>query len=143
MGRPEDQVEGGAGAPADVVEEVYTDDAPVDTRKVEVQLSLAEVIKINPQAGEVLFFKFKGDEFYNDDVNEMGFQLRKLFPYNKVIVMALPEGHDVELTSIAPTDTVIGTSTEPGQATSACAEPASYCNDCGCGKKERIEGKKS
>lgn len=142
MGRPEDQVEDQTNDDHGVSTGV-DDPPPEETRKIEVTLALAEVIKISPLPGDTLFFKFKGAEFYNDDVNDMGSQLRKLFPYNKVVVMALPPDHDVELTTISETDTVIGTSTEPGKATSACAEPASYCNDCGCGKKERIEGKKN
>ena len=31
---------------------------------------------------------------------------------------------------------------EAKEGISACALPTSYCADCGCGKKQRIEGKK-
>lgn len=103
-------------------------------QKVEITIKEAEVMKIAPQPGDVLFFKFKGDHFYADDVNEMGKQLRKLFPANKVVVMALPDGNDVELTTIENQDKVVE---------SDCSKPTEYCNNCSCGKKERIEGNKN
>lgn len=38
----------------------------------------------------------------------------------------------------------LGIEAKEGQAAnvSACAVADSYCNNCGCGKKQRIEGKK-
>lgn len=103
-------------------------------QKVEILIKVAEVMKITPQPGDVLFFKFKGDEFYSADVNAIGKELRTLFPANKVVVMALPDNHDVELTTIENQDKVVE---------SDCSKPASYCADCSCGKKERIEGTES
>lgn len=109
------------------------DDLPTPepvVKKVEITIKEAEVLKICPQPGDVLFFKFKGDHFYTDDVNELGKQLRALFPANKCVVMALPDNHDVELTTVANQGTV-----EKGD----CSEPKKYCADCNCGKKEQIE----
>jgi len=103
-------------------------------REVEVVIKEAEVIKLNAQPGDVLFFKFKGDDFHNDDVQRLGDRLRKIFPNNKVIVMTLPNGHDVELTSVKEEVTI------PEEApVKDCSQPTSYCNNCNCGKKERIE----
>ena len=65
------------------------------------------------------------------DVNEIGKQLRQLFPANKVVVMALPDNSDVELTTIKKQDKVVE---------SDCSKPDSYCADCSCGKKERATG---
>jgi hypothetical protein len=94
---------------------------------------MAEVLKISPEPGDTLVFKFKGQEFYNDDVNQMGAQLRKIFPANKVVVMALPDGHDVDLTVVKNQDKVESEAKD-------CSQPTPYCADCSCGKKERIEG---
>lgn len=104
---------------------------PPAPQKIEIIIKEAEVIKITPQPGEVLFFKFKGDEWMSEQLNAMGKELRKLFPANKVVVMALPENHDLELTAVANQDKVVE---------SDCSKPTSYCADCSCGKKERIEG---
>jgi hypothetical protein len=101
-------------------------------QKVELTIKMAEVMKITPQPGDILFFKFKGDEFHSTDVNAIGAELRKLFPAKKVVVMALPDNHDVELTTIENQDKVM-------EEAKDCSKPTSYCNDCSCGKKERIE----
>lgn len=103
-------------------------------REIEVVIKEAEVIKLNAGPGDVLFFKFKGDDFHNDDVQRLGDRLRKIFPNNKCIVMTLPNGHDVELTSVKEEVTI------PVEApVKDCSIPTSYCNNCNCGKKERIE----
>lgn len=104
------------------------------TRQIEVIIKEAEVLKINPQPGEILLFKFKGDDFMSDDVQKLGDRLRALFKTNKIVVMTLPSGHDVELTTIQENVT-----TEPVAPVKDCSQPTSYCNNCNCGKKERIE----
>jgi hypothetical protein len=101
---------------------------------VKVILEEAEIIRINPQPGDVLLFKFSGDQFSSEDVNNMGRQLRTFFPNNKCIVMTLPDEHNVELTVVANQDIV-----ESTQPVKDCSQPTSYCNDCSCGKKERLE----
>jgi hypothetical protein len=98
---------------------------------IQVILKEAEVVKIDPKPGEVLVFKFKGDEFVVEDIDELGRQLRVFFPNNKVVVMTLPSHHDVELTVVQNQDKI-------EQPAPSCAEPTAYCNSCGCGKKERI-----
>lgn len=102
-------------------------------REIEVVIKESEVIKLNAQPGDVLFFKFKGNDFHNDDVQRLGERLRKIFPNNKCIVMTLPDGHDVELTSVREEVTI------PEEPVKDCSQPTSYCNNCNCGKKERIE----
>jgi len=122
--------------PNDLANEIVIEDGPEgfvpnEPQKVEIVIKVAEVMKITPQPGDVLFFKFKGDEFHSTDVNAIGKELRALFPANKIVVMALPDNHDVELTTVANQDKVVE---------SDCSKPSSYCADCSCGKKERIEG---
>lgn len=106
------------------------------TKTIEVVIKEAELTKVNAQPGDVLFFKFKGDDFMNDDVQRLGDRLKKLFPNNKVITMTLPNNHDVELTSVRENVT-----NEP-EVVSDCSAPTSYCSGCNCGKKEFIEGNK-
>lgn len=104
--------------------------------KIEIRLVEAEVIKLDAKPGSTLLFKFKGEEFCAEDViNVIGKQLRNLLPDYKVVAMALPEGHDVELTNVENQDKV--------EEVKDCSKPTSYCNDCSCGKKERIEGEKT
>lgn len=124
-----------AGTPGaeEMAVEDYVEPQP---RKLEITIAQAEVMKITPQPGDVLFFKFKGNEFHSDDVHGLGKQLRIIFPANKVVVMCLPDGHDVELTTVEDHSIVV-------PEVKDCSKPTSYCNDCGCGKKERIEGEKS
>lgn len=107
-------------------------------QKVEITIKEAEILKISPKPGEVLLFKFKGEQFFTDDVNELGKQLRVLFPNNKVVVMALPDFHDVELTTVENQDKLNEVAEEPKD----CSKPTSYCDNCACGKKERIESEK-
>jgi hypothetical protein len=101
--------------------------------ETQIVLTQAEFLKVNAQPGDVLFFKFKGDDYFNDDVQRLGDRLRKMFPKNKVIAMSLPKDHDVELTVLKEEVTI------PEEAKD-CSQPTSYCNNCNCGKKERIEG---
>jgi hypothetical protein len=105
-------------------------------KQIEVVIKEAEVIKLNAQPGDVLFFKFKGDDFFSDDVNRLGDRLRGMFPNNKVVVFTLPKDHDVELTTLKENVT------NEVAPVKDCSQPTSYCNDCHCGKKELLEGKK-
>lgn len=101
-----------------------------EAKQAEIVIREAEVIKLNVQPNDVLFFKFKGDDFFNEDVQKLGDRLRKMFINNKVVVMTLPKDHDVELTTIQENVTT---------EVKDCSQPTSYCNNCNCGKKERIE----
>jgi hypothetical protein len=109
-----------------------------EPRKIEVTIAQAEVLKITPQPGDVLFFKFKGDQWMDADINAMGKQLRTLFPANKVVVMALPHEHDLELTVAENQDKMSEIAGEPKD----CSAPTGYCDTCSCGKKERIEAER-
>jgi hypothetical protein len=103
--------------------------------KLEIGLTEVEILRVNPQPGEVLVFKLKGEGFEDSDAHNMGSQLRLLFPKNKVICMTLPPEHEVELTVVQNQGNV--------ESTSDCSEPEKYCNDCSCGKKERIESERN
>lgn len=84
-------------------------------------------IKLEP--GEVLSVRI-----YSDSVDEMGLamlkrQLTSIFPDNRIMLFSMPTGDRLEIEAITPT----------GPEVSSCALPTSYCSDCHCGKKERIE----
>jgi hypothetical protein len=109
------------------------------TKKIEVVVSQAEIIKIDAKPGEILIFKFKGDEFVQDDVQQLGLKLRPMFPRNKVIVLTLPGGHDLDLTVVKEDITIPSTTVRDVQELKDCSNPTQYCNNCNCGKKEQIE----
>lgn len=95
-----------------------------------------EVTKLNLQPGDVLAVKVFADDINAHDLAGLRTQLQTLFKNNKIMLFALPSNGRIEMDVL---DTKLPRSTEPA---SPCAEPMSYCNDCGCGKKERIEGQK-
>lgn len=86
-------------------------------------------MQIKPKPGAVMLFKLTGDSFDSEIVEEFKKGLQLGFPNNKVMVVVVPEGHDLQLTLAS----------SPSYPASSCAEPTSYCNDCSCGKKERLE----
>jgi len=62
----------------------------------------------------------------------LGKQLRAMFKNNKVVVFTLPQNHKVELTTVKEEVTL-------QEEVKDCSLPTQYCNNCNCGKKERIE----
>lgn len=96
-----------------------------------------EVTKLNLQPGDILAVKVFADDINAHDLAGLRTQLQTLFKNNKIMLFALPSNGRIEMDVL---DTRLPGPVEP-QA-SPCAEPMSYCNDCGCGKKERIEGQK-
>jgi hypothetical protein len=104
--------------------------------QIEITLKEIEVMRLNPQPGETLLFKFIGDDFDESAVSNFRQALQKFFPNNRIAVMAFQNGNNVELTTV-----VDSSYTEP-EPVKDCSVPTSYCNDCGCGKKERIERSK-
>ena len=87
-------------------------------------------IKLEP--GEILSVRI-----YSNSVDEMQLamlkrQLTSLFPDNRIMLFSMPSGDNMEIEAITPAEPEVG----------SCAEPTSYCNDCHCGKKERIESER-
>lgn len=89
----------------------------------EITFKEVEINKLNLQPDEVLVVKLKGDNFsaYDMDSLKMGFE--GILPNNKVVLLALPNDSDIELT-------IAKGSEYPG---------LSYCSDCSCGKKAIAE----
>lgn len=86
-------------------------------------------VKLEP--GEVLFVKLSvSDDIGQSELSALGDELRRIFPNNKVVVMALPAGDKIELTSVKDSSSL-----------SSCADPVRYCSNCSCGKKEALEAK--
>lgn len=104
-----------------------------DVKLIEVEVRINEVdfLRLNPQPGEVLLFVLKSDEADSNTIEGFGAGLRKLFPNNKVAVIGLGVEDKVELTTVKATDIL--------PEVKDCSKPTSYCTDCSCGKKERLE----
>jgi hypothetical protein len=97
----------------------------------EIKLTEIEVSKLSLQPGDVLFFKIISSGIDDSDFQAINKVIQDRFPNNKIMVMVFPPGDDLEIYQM--------TQAKKAQPVSNCAEPTSYCNDCSCGKKERIE----
>ena len=98
----------------------------------DLKITEVEVTRVNLQPGDLLAVKIYADDIDESHLKALKGQLKTLFPDNKIMLFALPKGSKIEMDVL---------DTSMPKATS-CAEPTSYCNDCSCGKKERIEGDK-
>lgn len=106
----------------------------------ELKINEIEVTKLNLQPGQILIVKIYADDTSQSDLGHLKHQLKQLFPNNKIMLFALPSGGKIEMDILDTGPIVQPAFADP--APSPCAEPTAYCNDCGCGKKERIEGNK-
>lgn len=103
----------------------------------EISLNEIDVQKLSLQPGEVLIVTIKSDELTEDSMYELRRGLMGYFPNNKVLVMGVGSEGSVNLTvarAVAYDD--------PKPQVGCGTTPASYCNDCSCGKKEAYEGNK-
>jgi hypothetical protein len=88
-------------------------------------------IKLEP--GEVLAVRIYSDSVDSMNLAMLKRQLTSLFPDNRIMLFALPSGDRMEIEVMAPTES---------EEASSCALPTSYCDDCHCGKKERVESER-
>lgn len=104
-----------------------------DTKLVEVEVRINELdfLRLNPAPGEVLLFVLKSEEADQNTLNGFGAGLRSIFPNNKVAVIGLGVDDKVELTTVKASDIL--------PEVKDCSQPTSYCDNCSCGKKERVE----
>lgn len=103
------------------------------SEQYEIKLITAEVTKLSLQPNDVLAVKITSDEIEPGHLRSLNDQLKILFPNNKIMLYMVPPDSDLDMTVISAPN--LGTNA-PSLGT--CAEPMSYCNDCACGKKERI-----
>lgn len=94
-----------------------------------------KLTKIKLEPGEVLSVRV-----FSDDLSEMSLamlkrQLTSLFPSNRIMLFGMSRNDRMEIEVLAATAAPHEEVSDSG----SCAAPTSYCNDCGCGKKERIE----
>ena len=109
-----------------------------------IKFQEAEVTKLNVQPGEILMVTVYADDITPEHLRVLKVQLQALFPSNKIMLFAMPIGSKIEM-DVLDTRPVNPLAVPPGVPVvnlSSCAEPTSYCNDCACGKKERLEGEK-
>lgn len=99
----------------------------------DITFTIAEISKLNLQPGDTLSVKIISDEIDENDSESLREKFKSLFPNNKIFCLTVPRGSDIQLE-------VITADTEPVPAAPAkdCSVPTNYCNDCACGKKERI-----
>ncbi len=95
-------------------------------------ISDVQIAKLTLAPGEVLTVRIYSDTIGGDDLAMLKRQLTSVFPSNRIMLFSMPKGDRLDLEVIAPAV----------QEQNSCAEPASYCNDCRCGKKERIESQR-
>jgi len=109
-----------------------------------IKFQEAEVTKLNLQPGDVLAVKVYADDITPEHLKALKAQLQALFPGNKIMLFAMPIGSKIEMDVLdtRPANPLAVPAGVPAVNLS-CAEPTSYCNDCACGKKERIEGAKT
>jgi hypothetical protein len=107
----------------------------------ELAIKEVELTRVNLQPGDVLMVKIYADDITPEHLKGLKAQLKVLFPDNKIILLALPIGSKIEMDvlDMRPVNPLaIPAGVTPVDL--SCAEPTAYCNSCGCGKKERIEG---
>lgn len=102
----------------------------------ETKVKEIEISKVKLEPGQILVVKVYSDDTSQYDLASLKNQLKIYFPFNKIMLFALPIDGRIEMD-------VLETARSPLISSSSCAEPTSYCNDCSCGKKERIEGSKN
>lgn len=107
---------------------------------MELSLKEIEITKLDLQPGQVLAVKVFADDISSRDLAQLKQQIQTFFPNNRIMLFAMPVDGRIEMDVIDTRPLNLIVNPPAVNITSPCAEPASYCNDCGCGKKERIEG---
>ena len=87
------------------------------------QLNISEVQKVNLTPNDVLMVTIQNDGIDEPALRNLQEQLKKFFPNNKVALFAMGSEGYVKFTVASTQEPVV----------------QSYCTDCDCGKKERIE----
>lgn len=98
----------------------------------ELKINELDVMKLNLTPGQILIVKICADDVSQADLQQLRRQFKAVFPDNQIMLFGLPTGGEMEMSIL---------DTEVKEKATNCSEPMSYCNDCSCGKKERIEGK--
>ncbi len=90
----------------------------------ELNIKEVEVSRINLTPGDILVAKIYMDDTSEADLADLKSKLNIIFPKNKIMLFALPNGGKVEFDVLdaAPK-----------------AAKQSYCSDCNCGKKMAME----
>ena len=99
----------------------------------EFSLNEIDVRKLNLQPGEVLVVTIKSDELTEDSMYQLRRGLMGYFPNNKVIVLGTGSEGSIDLT--------VAKAVAYDEPKACGPEPANYCSDCSCGKKEAFENK--
>lgn len=98
-----------------------------DREKLLVQVVEAQVYRLNLKPEEILLVKIKSDQLDSSALDSIRKGFKQLLPNNKVAIMSVGTDDDIELTSVKDS------------SYTDCASPKSYCQDCSCGKKEKVQ----
>jgi len=96
------------------------------SEEVRVSFVNAELIKLTIAPGEVLGVKITSDDMDESHLESLKSGLKILFPNNKVMIFCVPPGDDLTFTAIQGLEEKVD-----------CGVKA--CEDCSCGKKERLQ----
>lgn len=105
-------------------------------KQLEINITNATISKLSLNPGDVLFVTLNSDDVDASFLEAFKKQIQSFFPNNKVGIIALATSDTIKMETYSPKQP------EPEQEEVDCSQPASYCGDCGCGKKERIEAMK-
>lgn len=86
-------------------------------------LNEVEVQKLNLQPNEMLIIKIKSDEITTVDMESLATGMRSYFPNNKVVVLSVEAGGEIDLTTVAQNDKI-------EESNSGCA------GNCNCNRGE-------
>lgn len=84
---------------------------------MEHKFDTVELQKIHLVPGDVLSVKLVGDDFDENTMQSLKDHLQEVFPDNRIMVFTMPKNSDIVFQAVTK-------------------EPATYCSDCNCGKKE-------
>jgi hypothetical protein len=102
----------------------------------EVTFKEVEVTKLNLQPGDVLAVVVKHDDLDNSSLEGLKRALQPAFPKNRIAVFGLSTDDEMKFSILS--------NPEPEQKLeSVGCNTQSYCSDCSCGKKERMEKSES
>lgn len=102
-------------------------------KELTINITNATISKLSLSPDDVLFVTLRSDDVDVRFLESFKKQIQSFFPNNKVGIIALAISDSIKMEVYSPKQE------ESVQEEVDCSQPASYCGDCGCGKKERIE----
>jgi len=111
---------------------------------MEITVKAIEIAKLDLKPTDHLIVKITGPEFGEPEIlSSLSDALKKRFPNNQIMVFYIPEGNAMTFEVVEEVNGNVSEDKGPSylgvlKEDKDCSIPTNYCNDCGCGKKERI-----